>query len=112
LRTLAPDINVPRSGATLVAQGIEPKDKPMSDAAINETEILSRMDDSKITRQHWKVMFISGVGFFTDASLRRTACISCARQPSFGAGWCGPFTPTGQKTKVAGSASATLPWMG
>ncbi len=39
----------------------------MADAAINETEILSRMDDSKITRQHWKVMFISGMGFFTDA---------------------------------------------
>jgi MFS transporter, PHS family, inorganic phosphate transporter len=39
----------------------------MSDATINETDILSRMDDSKITKQHWKVMFISGMGFFTDA---------------------------------------------
>jgi MFS family permease len=25
------------------------------------------MDDSKITKQHWKIMFISGMGFFTDA---------------------------------------------
>jgi MFS family permease len=34
---------------------------------MSETDILSRMDDSKITKQHWKVMFISGMGFFTDA---------------------------------------------
>jgi PHS family inorganic phosphate transporter-like MFS transporter len=39
----------------------------MSDATMNQTDILSRMDDSKITKQHWKVMFISGMGFFTDA---------------------------------------------
>jgi PHS family inorganic phosphate transporter-like MFS transporter len=39
----------------------------MSDAPMSETDILSRMDDSKITKQHWKVMFISGMGFFTDA---------------------------------------------
>jgi MFS family permease len=37
----------------------------MADATIND--LLVRMDDSKITRQHWKVMFISGMGFFTDA---------------------------------------------
>ena len=29
--------------------------------------MLSRMDDSKITKEHWKIMFISGMGFFTDA---------------------------------------------
>jgi hypothetical protein len=40
---------------------------PMSDATMNQTDILSRMDDSKITKQHWKIMFISGMGFFTDA---------------------------------------------
>jgi len=39
----------------------------MSDATTSETDILSRMDDSKITKQHWKIMFISGMGFFTDA---------------------------------------------
>jgi PHS family inorganic phosphate transporter-like MFS transporter len=39
----------------------------MSDATMDQTDILSRMDDSKITKQHWKVMFISGMGFFTDA---------------------------------------------
>jgi PHS family inorganic phosphate transporter-like MFS transporter len=39
----------------------------MSDAMMSETDLLSRMDDSKITKQHWKVMFISGMGFFTDA---------------------------------------------
>ena len=39
----------------------------MSDATMNEADILSRMDDSKITKQHWKIMFISGMGFFTDA---------------------------------------------
>ncbi|SEG22474.1 Predicted arabinose efflux permease, MFS family [Bryocella elongata] len=27
----------------------------------------SELDDSKITSQHWKIMFISGMGFFTDA---------------------------------------------
>ena len=30
-------------------------------------DILTRMDDSKLTRLHWKIMFISGMGFFTDA---------------------------------------------
>ena len=39
----------------------------MTDATMNETDILARMDDSEITRQHWKIMFISGMGFFTDA---------------------------------------------
>jgi MFS family permease len=39
----------------------------MSDATMDQTDLLSRMDDSKITKQHWKVMFISGMGFFTDA---------------------------------------------
>jgi MFS transporter, PHS family, inorganic phosphate transporter len=28
---------------------------------------LTRIDDSQITREHWKIMFISGMGFFTDA---------------------------------------------
>jgi PHS family inorganic phosphate transporter-like MFS transporter len=39
----------------------------MSDATMNETDMLTRRDDSKITKQHWKIMFISGMGFFTDA---------------------------------------------
>jgi PHS family inorganic phosphate transporter-like MFS transporter len=30
-------------------------------------DFLARLDDSKITAQHWKIMFISGMGFFTDA---------------------------------------------
>ncbi len=28
---------------------------------------IAAMDDSAITREHWKVVFISGMGFFTDA---------------------------------------------
>jgi PHS family inorganic phosphate transporter-like MFS transporter len=40
----------------------------MSDAvASNADELLARMDSSKITKQHWKILFISGTGFFTDA---------------------------------------------
>jgi MFS family permease len=39
----------------------------MTNAGTNGAEMLSRMDDSKVTRQHWKIMFISGMGFFTDA---------------------------------------------
>ena len=39
----------------------------MSDVAASGADMLSRMDDSKITKQHWKIMFISGMGFFTDA---------------------------------------------
>ncbi len=27
----------------------------------------SQMDDAKVSRHHWKIMFISGMGFFTDA---------------------------------------------
>ena len=29
--------------------------------------VLARMDASEITALHWKIMFISGLGFFTDA---------------------------------------------
>jgi MFS family permease len=40
----------------------------MSDAAASSPEdLLARMDSSKITKQHWKILFISGTGFFTDA---------------------------------------------
>ena len=28
---------------------------------------LARLDEAGITREHWKIMFISGMGFFTDA---------------------------------------------
>lgn len=28
---------------------------------------LAQLDESGVTRQHWKIMFISGMGFFTDA---------------------------------------------
>ena len=28
---------------------------------------LTRLDESGITGEHWKIMFISGMGFFTDA---------------------------------------------
>ncbi len=31
------------------------------------SSILQRMDESKVTKLHWKVVFISGMGFFTDA---------------------------------------------
>jgi MFS transporter, PHS family, inorganic phosphate transporter len=30
-------------------------------------DVLQRMDAAKLTRLHWKIMFISGMGFFTDA---------------------------------------------
>jgi MFS transporter, PHS family, inorganic phosphate transporter len=40
----------------------------MSDTTANGgLDMLARLDDSPITRQHWKIMFISGMGFFTDA---------------------------------------------
>ncbi|HEX4195565.1 MAG TPA: MFS transporter, partial [Stellaceae bacterium] len=31
------------------------------------TDLLSRMDEAKVSRLHWRIMFISGMGFFTDA---------------------------------------------
>jgi MFS family permease len=31
------------------------------------TDLLSRMDEAKLSRLHWRIMFISGMGFFTDA---------------------------------------------
>jgi PHS family inorganic phosphate transporter-like MFS transporter len=40
---------------------------PMPSAPINNADMLLRMDESAITRQHWRIMFISGMGFFTDA---------------------------------------------
>jgi PHS family inorganic phosphate transporter-like MFS transporter len=31
------------------------------------SDVLTQLDSSEITSQHWKIMFISGMGFFTDA---------------------------------------------
>ena len=31
------------------------------------TDVLEKMDSASLTRFHWKIMFISGMGFFTDA---------------------------------------------
>ena len=41
----------------------------MSDTATMppSADLLKQLDDSGITRTHWKIMFISGMGFFTDA---------------------------------------------
>jgi PHS family inorganic phosphate transporter-like MFS transporter len=39
----------------------------MSDTTTDSVDMLARMDASNVTRQHWKIMFISGMGFFTDA---------------------------------------------
>jgi len=39
----------------------------MTDTTAADTEALRRLDESPITRQHWKILFISGMGFFTDA---------------------------------------------
>ena len=39
----------------------------MSSIADTSDSVLARLDESKITRLHWKIMFISGMGFFTDA---------------------------------------------
>ena len=35
--------------------------------AADHADLLRQLDDSAITRTHWKIMFISGMGFFTDA---------------------------------------------
>lgn len=35
--------------------------------ATQQSDVLQPMDESKVTKVHWKVMFISGMGFFTDA---------------------------------------------
>ena len=39
----------------------------MSETTDRTSDLLARMDESRITRLHWKIMFISGMGFFTDA---------------------------------------------
>jgi len=45
-----------------------PMGTAMSDAAAGQSsDVLEQMDSSKITPHHWKILFISGMGFFTDA---------------------------------------------
>ncbi len=39
---------------------------PASDAKISR-ELLAQLDDAPMSREHWKILFISGMGFFTDA---------------------------------------------
>ncbi len=36
----------------------------MADVSVSD---LARLDESEVTAEHWKIMFISGMGFFTDA---------------------------------------------
>jgi MFS family permease len=36
-------------------------------ATVNHQSDFSEMDNAGISREHWKIMFISGMGFFTDA---------------------------------------------
>jgi MFS family permease len=38
-----------------------------SGVAADHTQGFDDLDESHITREHWKIMFISGMGFFTDA---------------------------------------------
>ncbi|MBV8146307.1 MAG: MFS transporter [Gammaproteobacteria bacterium] len=38
-----------------------------SAAAGTGGELLKQLDEARITRAHWKILFISGMGFFTDA---------------------------------------------
>ena len=35
--------------------------------ATHGNELLKQLDESHVTRAHWKILFISGMGFFTDA---------------------------------------------
>jgi MFS transporter, PHS family, inorganic phosphate transporter len=30
-------------------------------------DVLAQMNEAKLSRLHWKILFISGMGFFTDA---------------------------------------------
>jgi MFS family permease len=39
----------------------------MGDSLAVGPQSLAQLDESGVTRQHWKIMFISGMGFFTDA---------------------------------------------
>ena len=39
----------------------------MTATADSGDNVLARFDDCKVTALHWKIMFISGMGFFTDA---------------------------------------------
>ncbi len=40
---------------------------PMPATIPTGASVLERMDEAKLSRLHWKIMFISGMGFFTDA---------------------------------------------
>lgn len=39
----------------------------MANATSDGADTLQELDDSTVTAQHWKILFISGMGFFTDA---------------------------------------------
>ena len=39
----------------------------MTDTSFAGASVLNRMDEAKLSRPHWRIMFISGMGFFTDA---------------------------------------------
>src|ERR1700690_52538 len=39
---------------------------PQSDGHISR-EMVEQLDEAPTSREHWKIMFISGMGFFTDA---------------------------------------------
>jgi MFS transporter, PHS family, inorganic phosphate transporter len=39
----------------------------MAQATRNSASVLAQMDDAEAGQLHWKIMFTSGMGFFTDA---------------------------------------------
>ena len=39
----------------------------MAEATQNNSAALQKMDEAEVGKTHWKIMFISGMGFFTDA---------------------------------------------
>src|SRR6202020_299945 len=40
--------------------------EPQDDVKVNR-ELLAQLDQAPTTKEHWKILFISGMGFFTDA---------------------------------------------
>ena len=40
---------------------------PRSDDDRVSRELLAQLDDAPTSREHWKILFTSGMGFFTDA---------------------------------------------
>src|SRR5882757_9128044 len=57
---------MPQKGTGVTADAVGAASRPELEIEINR-ELLARMDEAGVSRDHWRILLTAGMGFFTDA---------------------------------------------